>query len=208
MASKLNSEFNYRFQVMGETIWEKIKTLKGFLEGRIRASHLEEVGNKKYQAKVAKLEHLKASNGLKHEILELEAEILELESFFPAQEEAYKLNLEEIEMLKRLLAEAYEIAEPTRIPGYTDEQMFEANAVNEFTATVARDIQAEIMANGRPSATKIRTAMSCPATFEALKSVGLIPHDAILLGAGNDPRAIQIKQIVLPSNLHNGNSTN
>ena len=41
MASKLNTEFNYRYQVIGDTPWEKIKTLKGFLEGRIRAAALE-----------------------------------------------------------------------------------------------------------------------------------------------------------------------
>ena len=32
MAQKFNSEFNYRYQVIGCTPWEKIKTLKGFLE--------------------------------------------------------------------------------------------------------------------------------------------------------------------------------
>jgi hypothetical protein len=37
MAQKFNTEFNYRYQVIGCTPWEKIKTLKGFLEGRIRA---------------------------------------------------------------------------------------------------------------------------------------------------------------------------
>ena len=42
MAVKLNSEFNYRYQVIGETPWEKIKTLKGFLEGRVRAAHIRE----------------------------------------------------------------------------------------------------------------------------------------------------------------------
>ena len=29
MASKLNTEFNYRYQVIGDTPWERIKTLKG-----------------------------------------------------------------------------------------------------------------------------------------------------------------------------------
>ena len=58
MASKLNTEFNYRYQVIGCTPWEKIKTLKGFLEGRIRAAALEEVGNLKDQAKVSKLNGL------------------------------------------------------------------------------------------------------------------------------------------------------
>ena len=51
MASKLNTEFNYRYQVMGNTPWEKIKILKGFLEGRVRAAALEECGDLKYQAK-------------------------------------------------------------------------------------------------------------------------------------------------------------
>ena len=43
MPAKLNTEFNYRYQVIGETVWEKIKTLKGFLEGRLRAAALEQV---------------------------------------------------------------------------------------------------------------------------------------------------------------------
>jgi len=34
MASSLNSEFNYRYQVIGDTIWEKIKTLEGALATR------------------------------------------------------------------------------------------------------------------------------------------------------------------------------
>jgi len=42
MASNLNSEFNYRYQVIGSTPWEKIKTLQGFLVGRKRAAVLEE----------------------------------------------------------------------------------------------------------------------------------------------------------------------
>jgi len=49
MAQKFNTEFNYRYQVIGCTPWEKIKTLKGFLEGRIRAQALEEVGKLKHQ---------------------------------------------------------------------------------------------------------------------------------------------------------------
>ena len=47
MASKLNTEFNYRYQVIGDTPWEKIKTLKDYLEGRVRAAVLEEVGSLK-----------------------------------------------------------------------------------------------------------------------------------------------------------------
>jgi hypothetical protein len=52
MASNLNSEFNYRYQVIGNTPWEKLKTLQGFLVGRNRAAVLEEVAALKYQAKL------------------------------------------------------------------------------------------------------------------------------------------------------------
>ena len=161
MASKFNSEFNYRYQVIGDTPWEKIKTLQGFLEGRVRAAALEEVGNLKNQAKVSKLKHLQnGGNGLEHEILELKAEILEAQSHEATAKEAFQLNTKEIEILKGLLDELYVIAEPTRIPGYSDEEMWEANQANEFTVSIGREIQAEMIANGRPSPAKLRNAMS------------------------------------------------
>jgi hypothetical protein len=194
MASKLNSEFNYRYQVMGHTIWEKIKTLKGFLEGRVRAAALEEVSNLKLQAKRLKVEDLK-ENGKKHEYLTELAELIELESHEPSLKEGFELNREEIAMLERLLEEAYAIAEPTRIEGYSDEQMFEANAANEFTAMIAREIQAEVLANGRPSPAKLGNAMSNPHTFNALKQIGLIPQETILIGPGNNPLKIELSGV-------------
>ena len=199
MPVKFNTEFNYSTQVVGETAWEKIKTLKGYLEGRVRAAALEQVAEKKYQARHAKLEWLKENNGLQHEILDLEGDLIELESVQQTQKEAYELNRQEINILEGLLAELYEIVEPSRIPGYTDEQMFEINAVNEFTVWCAREIQAEIIANGRPSAARLRNAMSSPITFEALKKVGLIPEDAKLIGGNIDPAVIELKPLSLES---------
>jgi len=194
MASKLNTEFNYRYQVIGDTPWEKIKTLKGFLEGRIRAAALEEVGNLKDQAKVAKLKHLEENGGLQHEILELKAEILEAESHQPAAKEAFELNQKEIKILEKLLEELYVIAEPTRIPGYSDEDMYEANAANEFTVNIGREIQAEMIANGRPSPAKLKNAMSNPFTWNALKDIGLIPKETKIL-VGNINPSDKIKLI-------------
>jgi hypothetical protein len=185
MATKLNSEFNYRYQVIGETPWEKIKTLKGFLEGRIRAAALEKVAELKFQAKLEELEYLKKSGGLLHVILNLQAEIIELESHMPAQVEAFLLNKEEIKIIKRVLKDTYEIAEPTRIAGYTDEQMFEANAMNEYTTLLCREIQAELIANGRPSPAKLKNAMACPQTFKAVKLLGLMPKETTLIGDQN-----------------------
>ena len=196
MASKLNTEFNYRYQVIGDTPWERIKTLKGFLEGRVRAAVLEEVGNLKDQAKLAKLKRLEEEGGLQEDILTLKAEILEGESHQPAAKEAFELNQKEIKILKKLLKELYVIAEPTRIKGYSDEEMYEANAANEFTVNIGREIQAEMIANGRPSAAKLRNAMSNPHTWNALKGVGLIPKGTkILQGNINPQLKIELKGV-------------
>ena len=189
MAQKFNTEFNYRYQVIGNTPWERIKTLKGFLEGRIRAQALEEVGNLKRQAKLSKLNYLKnGGEGLEHEILELKAEILESESHEETLKEAFELTKDEIKILKKLLKELYVLAEPTRIKGYTDEQMFEANAANEFTVDMGKEIQAEMIANGRPSPAKIRNAMSNPYTWNALKQIGLIPKKTKILAGNINPQ--------------------
>ena len=197
MAQKLNTEFNYRYQVIGNTPWARIKTLKSFLEGRIRAAAQEEAGKLKYQAKLSKLKHLQNSgNGLEHEILELKAEIIEAESHQVTLKEAFELTKDEIKILKKLLKELYVLAEPTRIKGYTDEQMFEENAANEFTVNMGREIQSEMIANGSPSAARIRNAMSNPHTWNALKQVGLIPKQTkILEGNVNPQLKIELKGV-------------
>ena len=74
--------------------------------------------------------------------------------------------------------------------------MFEANAANEFTVDIGREIQAEMIANGRPSAARIRNAMSNPYTWNALKQVGLIPkQNKILEGNINPKLKIELKGI-------------
>ena len=201
MAAKFNSEFNYRYQVIGHTPWQKIKTLQGFLEGRVRAAKLEEVSKIKFQAKIAKLKHLQET-GLEHEILEHEAEILETKSFYETEKDGFKLNRDEIKILNKLLDELYVIANPTRIEGYTDEEMFEANAANEFTVNIGKEIQAEMIANGRPSPAKLRNAMSNPYTWNALKNIGLIPKDTKIL-EGNINPALEITLNVVEDNTFN-----
>jgi len=196
MATKLNTEFNYRYQVIGDTPWEKIKTLNGFLEGRIRASVLEQVSELKYQSKVAKLKRLENESGLEEDILELKADIMETESEQQTAYEAYRLNETEIKIINKLLKELYVIAEPTRIKGFTDEEMFEANAANEFTVNIGREIQAEMIANGRPSPAKLKNAMSNPYTWNALKQVGLIPKETKILQGNINPKLkIELKGV-------------
>ena len=186
MASNLNSEFNYRYQVIGSTPWEKIKTLQGFYVGRKRAAVLEEVAELKYQAKLEELKHLKTVPALPHIMLNLQAEIIELESHLDDQKHAFELNRKEIKILEKYMAELYAEVEPTRLSHpdgtpHTDDEMFEANANYEFTVTVGREIQSEIIAMGRPSPAKLLNAMSNPQTLESLQMIGLVPQGTVLL---------------------------
>jgi maltooligosyltrehalose synthase len=186
MASNLNSEFNYRYQVIGSTPWEKLKQLQNFLVGRKSAAILEQSAELKYQAKLEELKHLKEVPALPHIILNLQAEILEIESHLDNQAHAFRLNRTEIVILEKLIAELYVQLEPTRLKHtdgspYTDDEMFEANANFEFTVTITREIQAEIIANDRPSPAKLLNAMSNPQTLEALKQVGIVPKELIPL---------------------------
>jgi len=190
MASKYNSEFNYRYLVEGETIWAKIKTLEGFLEGRIRARGLEEIGKLKLEAKREKLTNAEKTGASSWDIKLLKVEVMEAENWLASETDGFYKNDEEIKILEKLLAEAFEIAEPTRINGHSDEEMWEANQCNEYTLKVAKDMQSEIIANGRPSSMTIRQAMSAPETWEAVKKIGLVPHDCHLITGSNDPQKI------------------
>ena len=187
MPSKFNTEFNYKYQVMGCTPWEKIKILKGFLEGRERAVGLEEASHLKHDALIAELSYLKTTGAPEHEQMRLQAQLLESESGMMILDEAYELNRQEIEILNRLIAECYEMAEPTRIEGYSDEEMFEVNASHEFAVTTMREMQSEIVANGRPSPATVLHAMNNPHVLTAVLQSGLLPAEAIPLLTGNAP---------------------
>tara|TARA_B110000503_G_scaffold127671_1_gene197671 strand:- start:57 stop:695 length:639 start_codon:yes stop_codon:yes gene_type:complete len=186
MASNLNSEFNYRYQVIGSTPWEKIKTLQGFLVGRKRAAVLEECAELKYQAKLEEIKHLKTVPALPHILLNLQADLLETQSHLADQAHAFELNRKEIVVLEKLMNELYMEVEPTRLrhedgTPYTDDEMFEVNANYEFTVTVGREIQSEIIAMGRPSPAKLLNAMSNPQTLETLMQIGIVPQGTKLL---------------------------
>ena len=187
MPSKFNSEFNYKYQVMGCTPWERIKILKGFLEGRVRAVALEESAHLQHDSLIAEMAYLKTTGAPEHEQMRLQAKIVESISHMVVVDEAYELNRQEIKILNRLLAECYEMAEPTRIEGYTDEEMFEANAAHEFTIQTLREMQSEIISHGRPTPATILHAMNNPVTLTASIQAGLLPREAIPILTAHPP---------------------
>lgn len=201
--SKLNSEFNYRYQVIGETVWEKIKTLQGFMAGRQRAAALEKVHELRTKSMRSKLEHLKNNGAPEYEILNLEAELIEVEAVEEDTLKNFADNRDEIKILEKLFTELYALAEPTRLKHpdgtpYSDEEMFEVNAANEFTVWMAREMQAEIIATGRPSAAKIKNAMSNPITWRALQHIGIIDPGTKYIAGSVDPTLVELVPVDAP----------
>ena len=206
MAVKLNSEFNYRFQVEGNTPWEKIKQLKGFYEGRINVRDSQKSSEKYHEALIKEIQYLKNTSAPEHDILRKEADLIQLEASQKIEKHALELNLLEIKILENILAELYEIVEPTRAvhedgTPYTDEEMFELNAANEFTAMIGKEIYAEIAAVGHPSPARVRNAMSNPYTLQALKKCGLLPEQLEYLEPNADPLKIELNQTIFNKEL-------
>jgi hypothetical protein len=173
------------------------------MDGRLRAAALERVGELKTQAVYEKLKNLKSTGAPLHEILDLEADIIEMESCVEETKRNFEENRVEIKILEKLLAEMYALAEPTRMKHsdgtlYSDEEMFEVNAANEFTVWMAREMHAEILANGRPSAARIKNAMSNPITWAALKQIGIIDPDTKYIAGGVDPSLVQLMPVDFP----------
>jgi hypothetical protein len=81
--------------------------------------------------------------------------------------------------------------------------MFEANANLEFTVMIGRELQAEMIANGRPSPAKLLNAMSNPRTLEMLKQVGLVPKETVLLTQADLPKELINNTDNTPKNLLN-----
>ena len=175
MATRINTEFNYRYIVEGETIWYKIKTIKGFINTLNTYLKNINVHALKLKAKKAKLEF--DTSLTEWEKLELEAEILEIENNKDTEAEVYRLTLKEKEVLERLLNEYYEIANQERLEGYDDDDMLEATAQNEFLAKLVKSMKASVIATGAIPPELIERALKAPPeTILALQQQNLLPQ--------------------------------
>ena len=182
--ARLNTKFNYLTQIEGNTVWERIKTLQGFIEGRKRAMALKEVNKLESEAMEAELEDARANKPI-WEVKRLEAKKVEWDSVQEQLKKDWELcetELKELlEIQDMLYAQAERYTHPDGTP-YTDDEMFEANAELEFVTMAAKEIQASIIAHGRPTPTQVRWLMSCPKGEEFLRAIpNLVPQDMKLL---------------------------
>jgi hypothetical protein len=106
------------------TIWEKYRLLCNQLENRKQALGQVKASEKRRQAKLAKFAYLQ-EHGTKWEKLEAEAEMLEAEAGQSLSESCIQAAQQEVEFIESLIKQLEPQLERDRIPGYSDEQMFQ-----------------------------------------------------------------------------------
>lgn len=129
-----NSNFQLQAWIANKahTPWEKYRLLCNQLENRLQALGTVEAAEKRRRAKIAKFRHLQ-KNGYEWEELEAEAEVLEAEAGKARSQSCIRAARQEVEFIRTSIAKLEPELERDRIPGYTDQEMFQHCQEEEWT---------------------------------------------------------------------------
>lgn len=122
------------YDVDGETVWEKLRTIRGMLEDRRRAYTIGQL-NKEENAQKFK----KDTDSFKYR------KWLINKDFNDSLLEDCANEIKFLEVFESFLTTE---AEKTRIPGKTDDEMYEINYFHEMEVRLVRRAQAQIMTRG------------------------------------------------------------
>lgn len=131
--SRINHNANYLYDVEGETVWEKLRVIRGMLQDR-------EIG---YNLAVLELEHKESK---------YDTDSYEYKKWMihkPQQEQLIKECFEEIKFLKEYEQFLASEAEKTRIPGKSDDEMYEINFFDELKYKLVRKAMAQMVSYDR-----------------------------------------------------------
>lgn len=133
--SRVNHNVNYMYDVDGETVWEKLRTIRGMLDDRRRAYAHSVLG---------KQEREKKFQDADKESLEYKKWLID-KDFNDSLIQDCANEIKFLEAFESFLAVE---AEKTRIPGKTDDEMYEINYFHEMEVRLVRKAQAQIMTRG------------------------------------------------------------
>jgi hypothetical protein len=143
MASQVNSQFAYINLINGETVWERLRIVRNFIEDRKIAKKLQTTQEKKRLGFLAKIEEAtKISDKLFAEV-----ELEEFDAHQDQQEDGYKKLDDELEFLLRYEIELALIAEQTRVNNKSDDEMYQINMGSEVVMRNMRKIETERVAS-------------------------------------------------------------
>lgn len=130
--ARVNHNVNYIYDIDGETIWEKLRVIRGMLNDRQRA----------YKHALLNKEQLES---LTEDSLEYKKYIIDKEF----NESLIQDCINEIKFLEEFESYLATEAEKTRIIGKTDDEMYEINFFHEMEVRLVRRAQAQIASGGR-----------------------------------------------------------
>lgn len=130
--SRVNHNAQYIYDFEGETVWEKLRGIRNQLEER------------KIALEIAKLNHQESENQDKNS-LEYKKYLINKQR----TENIIQDCVNEIVFLEEFEAALTIEAEKTRIPGKTDDEMYEINFFDELKLRLVKSAQAQILSCGR-----------------------------------------------------------
>jgi hypothetical protein len=132
--SRVNRNAQYIYDVDGETIWEKLRVIRGMLDERKRAYQHALLGKEK-------------QDSLDKDLFEYKKNLIDKDF----RESLIQDCINEIKFLEEFESYLSKEAEKTRIAGKTDDEMYEINFFHEVEVRLTRMAQAQIAANNRIS---------------------------------------------------------
>lgn len=142
MASQVNSEFAYINLINGETVWERLRIVRNFLEDRNAAKGMKSASELKRRAILARIEEAEKTSIR----LDAEAELVEHDAMQAQQQDGYVKLDAELAFLIEYERELALAAEKTRITGKTDDEMYQLNMATEVYMRNVRKIEMEQVA--------------------------------------------------------------
>lgn len=146
MASQVNSQFAYVNLINGETVWERLRIVRNFIEDRKIAKTLQKTQEKKRKALTLEIEEANAT-GLQSAVLHAEVKLEEYDAHQDQQTDGYAKLDAELEFLLKYEIELAKIAEGTRVLGKTDDEMYQINMGTEVVMRNMRKIETEKVAS-------------------------------------------------------------
>lgn len=142
MASQTNSQFAYLNLINGETVWERLRIVRNFIEERSIAKKLQTAQDLKHRAHQMKVQEATKESDRLFAQYDLE----EFEAFQEQQADGYKKLDDELAFLVNYEGVLAEAAEATRVLGKTNDEMYQINMETEVYLRNLKKIEVEQVA--------------------------------------------------------------
>jgi hypothetical protein len=160
--SRQNHNANYLYDTDGETVWEKLRVIRGFLEDRKIAYSLGMLA----QEEQSKLD----INSIDYRKWLINK---------PQHDKILQECLDEIKFLEEFESWLTQEAEKTRIVGKTDDEMYEINYFEELKIRLVKRAQAQFISTGRVEADTLQRIIKNKETLALAINSGILNNEVL-----------------------------